>query len=89
MKKLVPIILAGLVIFLIAQFISSCATTAAVADKSGTQLWGENCQRCHNTTPSSAYSNRDLEVINMHMRIRANLTYEESRKILEFLQSSD
>ncbi len=89
MNKLVPIIIAGLVIFIIAQFISSCATTAAVAEKSGTQLWGENCLRCHNTMPSSAYSNRELEVIDMHMRIRANLTDQEAKKILEFLQSSN
>ena len=47
--------------------IVSCVS-AKVTAKSSTQLWSENCQRCHNTPPSSAYTNIQWEVVNTHMR---------------------
>ncbi len=64
--------------------IISCVSTK-VTDKSGTQLWSENCQRCHNTPPSSVYNNIHWEVANTHMRQRAMLTEEEYKKINEFM----
>ena len=79
---ILSLITAGLV------FIQSCVSTK-VTDKSGTQLWSENCQRCHNTPPSSAFTNTQWEVINTHMKQRAMLTDTESKKILEFLQAGD
>ncbi len=57
--------------------------------KSGTQLWSENCTRCHNDRSPASYSDAQWEVAMQHMRIRANLTVEEHRKILEFLQSAN
>jgi hypothetical protein len=63
----------------------SCVTTK-VANKSGTQLWSENCQRCHNAPSGSFFSNAQWEIINAHMRQRANLTEEEYKKITEFLK---
>lgn len=68
--------------------IQSCVS-AKVSDKSGTQLWGENCRRCHNTPPSSAFTNTQWETINTHMRTRAMLTETEYKKILEFMQAGD
>ena len=68
--------------------IQSCVSTK-VADKSGTELWSENCQRCHNTPPSSSFTNTQWEVINSHMKQRAMLTDTESKKILEFMQAGD
>ncbi len=65
--------------------IQSCIT-AKVKDKSGSQLWSENCQRCHNTPPSSAFTNIQWEVINTHMKQRAMLTDDEYKKILAFMQ---
>lgn len=56
-------------------------------DKGGAQLWSENCQRCHNTRSPSTYNDAQWEVAMMHMRVRANLTPEEHKKILEFLKS--
>jgi hypothetical protein len=55
--------------------------------KSGAQLWAENCNRCHNIRSPSNYSPAQWEVVMMHMRVRANLTPEEHKKILEFLKS--
>jgi hypothetical protein len=55
--------------------------------KSGAELWAENCVRCHNIRSPSSYSPAQWEVVMMHMRVRANLTPEEHKKILEFLKS--
>lgn len=87
MKRNTIILLAGSTLSL-AALITSCVT-AKVSDKSGTQLWSENCQRCHNTPPSSAFTNTQWEVINTHMRQRAMLTEEEFKKITEFMQQGD
>ena len=70
-----------------------CSTTgqsgqlAAGTGKSGAQLWAENCVRCHNIRSPSSLSPAQWEVALMHMRVRANLTPEEHKKILEFLKS--
>ncbi len=85
-------------IFLLAAFIgmagmvfltSSCAVTQAVADKTGAQLWGENCLRCHNSPSPADYSDAEWATIGMHMRIRNNLTKEETDKIVAFLQTGN
>lgn len=63
--------------------ITSCVSTKVQA-KSGDELWSENCQRCHNSPPRSAYSNIQWDVVNTHMRQRAILTEDEYKKIYEF-----
>jgi hypothetical protein len=60
---------------------------AARPEKSGAQLWAENCVRCHNIRSPGSLSPAQWEVAMMHMRVRANLTPEEHKKILEFLKS--
>lgn len=57
--------------------------------KGGAQLWAENCVRCHNNRSPSTYSDAEWDVAMHHMRIRANLTAEEHRKILQFLKSAN
>ena len=58
-------------------------------EKSGAQLWGEVCNRCHIAPSPSDYNDTDWETISLHMRVRANLTEKESNKILEFLKSAN
>ena len=82
------IIISAALLLTIGISIVSCVSTK-VTDKSGTQLWSENCQRCHNTPPSSAFTNTQWEVINTHMRQRAMLTEDEYKKITEFMQQSE
>jgi len=65
----------------------AAGTAPSTADKSGAQLWAENCVRCHNIRSPSNYSPAQWEVVMMHMRVRANLTPEEHKKILAFLKS--
>ena len=62
------------------------AASTGHVEKGGAQLWAENCQRCHNTRSPSSYNDAQWEVAMMHMRVRANLTPEEHKKILEFLK---
>jgi cytochrome c553 len=65
----------------------AAGTAAAPTGKGGAELWAENCVRCHNIRSPSNYSPAQWEVVMMHMRVRANLTPEEHKKILEFLKS--
>jgi hypothetical protein len=55
--------------------------------KSGPQLWSENCTRCHYARPPGYYSGAQWTLVMHHMRSRANLTGEEERRILAFLQA--
>ena len=68
--------------------ISGCAVSQNVKDKSGAQLWGENCNRCHNSPSMEQYSKEHWDVIGAHMRVRANITDDEANKIVAFLQGS-
>jgi hypothetical protein len=59
------------------------------SEKGGAQLWSENCMRCHNIRNPGSYSDTQWEVSMHHMRVKACLTAEEHRKILEFLKSAN
>ena len=65
---------------------TATAAPTGTTEKGGAQLWAENCQRCHNTRSPSSYNDAQWEVAMMHMRVRANLTPEEHKKILAFLK---
>ena len=58
----------------------------AASEKSGADLWAENCQRCHNTPPPSAYSDDQWDVVLNHMRVRAHLSAREADAIVKFLK---
>ena len=68
---------------------NSCYVSKKVADKSGAQLWGENCSRCHNVPGPGEFNNDNWEVVGMHMRVRANLIQPDVDKIVDFLKSSN
>jgi len=76
---------------------SSKGTYTKVADsseefkieKSGAQIWGEACNRCHLAPSPAAYNDTDWETISLHMRVRANLTESEMNKVEEFLKSAN
>lgn len=76
---------------MVGALLAGCVTakTKPMAAKGGAQLWSENCARCHNSRSPSTYGNANWDVAMAHMRLRANLTAEESRKVLEFMKSAD
>lgn len=96
-KKLhrLPLVFAILLIG-VAIYLTACATTTSTprvaagdTGKSGSQLWAESCGRCHNTRSPAIYSDGEWEVAMQHMRVRANLTAEEHRKIERFLKAGN
>lgn len=87
MKKKYFLIVFSSLFALLLIGIYSCSSTSQIASaKGGAQLWGENCVRCHNTPSPETFSDVEWDVAVMHMRVRANLSNEESTKIAEFLK---
>jgi len=68
--------------------ISSCKVSQKVENKTGIQLWGENCGRCHNAPGPGEFSAANWEIIGRHMRIRTNITETEEKKIVDYLKST-
>jgi mono/diheme cytochrome c family protein len=93
MKKLFASFLPSATVALAALALAGCTTSSPSAharggsSDSGARLWAQNCTRCHNSRSPDSYSNAQWEVAMLHMRVRANLTAEEHKSILEFLQS--
>ena len=89
MKKQINIFCALILIIGLAIIgISSCKVSQKVMGKTGTQLWGENCGRCHNAPGPGEFNNANWSIIGTHMRVRANITETEEKKIIEYLKST-
>ena len=89
MKK-IPIISLMFTIITVLVIVTSCQSTSTLAEaKSGAQLWGENCLRCHNAPSPESFSDAEWDVVVMHMRVRAYLTEPEAVKIAEFLKTAN
>ncbi len=74
----------------------SMASIAMAADypepgefASGSRVWAENCNRCHNVRDPRDLRDDQWITATFHMRIRAGLTGRETRDILTFLQASN
>jgi hypothetical protein len=67
---------------------SSVVSNDSYMGLTGEELWSNNCMRCHNIRPPTMYSNAQWDVIVHHMRLRANITGQEQRAIVEFLKSA-
>ena len=80
MKKIFVII--TLLISSSSLFLNSCAPTKEIAEKSGVQLWGENCNRCHNAPSQDQYSKDQWGIIGNHMKLKAGITNDEMVKIV-------
>jgi hypothetical protein len=70
----------------IVMTITGCKASQMVSNKSGAQLWAENCQRCHNTPSPSTFSPDQWETVGLHMQSRSLITDEERSKIVGFLK---
>ncbi|MEP6616151.1 MAG: cytochrome c [Ginsengibacter sp.] len=69
--------------------INSCEVSKKVQAKTGTQLWGENCGRCHNAPGPGEFNNTNWDIVGTHMRIRTNITETEEKKIVAYLISTN
>jgi len=50
-------------------------------------LYAVNCNRCHEERFPKEFTAVQWTSLMLHMRVRANLTAAESKKILKYLQS--
>ena len=66
-----------------------CKVPESISSKSGAQLWGENCNRCHNAPDPKTYSDDQWDAATEHMRQKALLTDMEINKIRNFLKSAN
>ena len=73
----------------VSMFYGCSASAELLTSRSGAQIWGENCIRCHNAPSPDTFSDVEWDVAGMHMRIRGNLTHSEITKVVEFLQSAN
>jgi len=101
MKTIYKILISGSMLFVIGLIIMSCSSTKGTyinvtdveeefkIEKSGAQLWGETCNRCHLAPSPADYNDTDWETISLHMKVRANLTENSTKKIEEFLKSAN
>lgn len=92
MKNIIKIktVLAILAIaFTCAVFSNGCKVPESIAAKSGAQLWGENCNRCHNAPDPRTFSDDQWDAAVEHMHQKAILTDAEAKKIVEFLKSAN
>jgi len=92
--KQITFILSLTAIIAAALLSGGCASTgdaksAGTGGPGGSRLWAQNCARCHNSRSPSDYSPAQWDTAMLHMRIRANLTAEEHKKILSFLQDGN
>jgi hypothetical protein len=89
MKKYYVICSATVAILIVNLLLTSgCAVSQKVQNKTGIQLWGENCGRCHNAPGPGEFSAGNWEIIGRHMRVRTNITETEEKKIIDYLKST-
>ena len=58
-------------------------TPAAGDARHGQQVFMQNCTRCHDAPETP--SRREVRAVVQHMRVRANLSVEDERALLQFL----
>ena len=87
MKKITATLILTMTVIVFALLSNSCASVKNVTNQSGSDLWANNCGRCHNAPPSTSYTNEQWEVLGMHMKMRAQVTDDDMKKIVGFLKS--
>ncbi len=65
---------------------SLVAPATIAAQRSGVEIWSQNCGTCHNMQPANRYTATAWETIMESMKIAARLTDDDAAAILEFLK---
>jgi cytochrome c2 len=84
-QKKTFIIVSGFLLVISLAF-AGCKASQVISNKTGAQLWSENCQRCHNTPSPNSFSPEQWETVGLHMQSRSLITDEERNKIVAFLK---
>ena len=56
------------------------------ASRSGSDLYAVHCSRCHAERYPKEFNSSQWKTIMIHMRVRANLSAQDARDILKYLQ---
>ncbi len=89
MKKSIIIIIVIILVTFSGMLLNGCYVSKKVEDKSGTQLWAENCNRCHNAPAPGEFNNANWDIVGAHMQVRANLTKTDVNKVIDFLKGTN
>jgi len=89
MKKSIVIIIVIILVTFSGMLLNGCYVSKKVEDKSGTQLWAENCNRCHNAPAPGEFNNANWDIVGAHMQVRANLTKTDVNKVIDFLKGTN
>lgn len=98
MKTIYKIVIVSSMLFATAAIMVSCSSTKNKytniegefkIEKSGAQLWGEACNRCHLAPSPADYNDTDWSTISLHMRVRAHIAENDIKKIEAFLKSAN
>ncbi len=79
---------------LLASLLLLVAPRAGTAQESGSvaegaRVYGDVCGNCHNARSPLERSDRDWVTIVNHMRVRGNMTGQQARNVLAFLQATN
>jgi len=89
-RNLLSIAMTIAVFLIITSLYTACKSAKEITSgKGGAQIWGENCMRCHSTPSPVSYNDVDWQTTGLHMRLRGNITAQETKKVIEFLQSAN
>lgn len=88
MKKYIIISSVILLVLSTSTIVISCTVSQKVQNKTGIQLWGENCGRCHNAPGPGEFSVANWDIVGRHMRVRTNITETEEKKIIDYLKTT-
>lgn len=85
---------AGILVLAASSFLLPTTPRPAAAQEDdpvarGAEVYGAMCGRCHNPRSPLERSDRDWVTIVNHMRVRANMTGEQVRNVLAFLQATN
>lgn len=80
---------AAAVVFVCISFTASGAAVSIGEEQSGSELWAQNCGRCHNFRGLNEFNDAQWSIIMGHMRVVGNIPGDQARAILKFLQDNN
>ncbi len=76
----------SLVVTLFFLIVAGAPKFLTAQELKGGEVWDNNCNRCHNYRVISERTDRQWKIIVNHMRVRANLSGQEAKAVLKYLQ---
>ncbi len=91
MRSNVLVSIAGGLIVAAAAVLTPAPAVAQAEDAvaRGARVYGDVCGRCHNPRSPIERSDQEWVIIINHMRVRGNLTGQQARSVLAFLQATN